>query len=261
MQSIRQITVDLQRNDVLVPIYAKQYDANTRVVELTVLDGEAAFTMPTNPVFMIGVRTASGVFFLYDQIVSAVASLGLTVRMNLDKWGSTGLSSATFTYNGTVWKRNGTTADLDDYGITVAGTPTNGAQIVISTENAVSNSANVVTFTIHPSAFISAGMASCELYIADGTDIISSVKLPLFVESAACPLDITPTEQTFVYLAAQIHAYVDEILAAHPEWTTTLADGAVSYAKLDAALKGKVDAFDALGLSVVDGMLCVTYSE
>lgn len=40
-----------------------------------------------------------------------------------------------------------------------------------------------------------------------------------------------------------------------------LADGAVSYAKLDAALKGKVDAFDALGLSVVDGMLCVTYSE
>lgn len=40
-----------------------------------------------------------------------------------------------------------------------------------------------------------------------------------------------------------------------------IADGAVSYAKLDAALKGKVDAFDALGLSVVDGMLCVTYSE
>ena len=34
MQSIRQITVDLQRNDVLVPIYAKQYDANTRAVEL-----------------------------------------------------------------------------------------------------------------------------------------------------------------------------------------------------------------------------------
>lgn len=261
MQSIRQITVDLQRNDVLVPIYAKQYDANTRVVELTVLDGEAAFTMPTNPVFMIGVRTASGVIFLYDQIVSAVASLGLTVRMNLDKWGSTGLSSATFTYNGTAWKQNSTTVDLDDYGISVTGTPTNGAQIVISTANAVSNNANVVTFTIHPSAFLSAGMASCELYIADGADIISSVKLPLFVESAACPLDIAPTEQTFVYLAAQIHAYVDEILAAHPEWTTTLADGAVSYAKLDAALKGKVDAFDALGLSVVDGMLCVTFSE
>lgn len=40
-----------------------------------------------------------------------------------------------------------------------------------------------------------------------------------------------------------------------------IADGAISYAKLDAALKGKVDAFDALGLSVVDGMLCVTYSE
>ena len=43
--------------------------------------------------------------------------------------------------------------------------------------------------------------------------------------------------------------------------TPLIYDGAVSYAKLDAALKGKVDAFDALGLSVVDGMLCVTYSE
>lgn len=261
MQSKRQITVDLQRNDVIAPIYAKQYDANTRAVELTVLDGGPAFTMPTNPVFMIGVRTAGGVFFLYDQIVSAVAPIGLTVRMNLDKWGATGLSSATFTYNGTVWKRNNATVDLDDYGITATGTPASGAQIVVSTENAISNVSNVVTFTIHPSAFLSAGKASVELYIADGADIISSVKLPLFVESAACPLDIAPTEQTFVYLAAQIHAYVDEILAAHPEWTTTLADGAVSYAKLDAALKGKVDAFDALGLSVVDGMLCVTYSE
>ena len=127
MQSKRQITVDVQRNDVLVPIYAKQYDANTRAVELTVLDGGVAFTMPTNPVFMIGVSTAGGVYFLYDQIVSAVAPIGLTVRMNLDKWGSTGLSSATFTYNGTEWKRNSTTVDLDDYGITVTGTPTNGS--------------------------------------------------------------------------------------------------------------------------------------
>lgn len=109
MQSKRKITVDLQRSDVLVPIYAKQYDANTRVVELTVLDGEAAFTMQSNPVFMVGVRTASGVFFLYDLNVSAIVLLGLTVRMNLDKWGSTGLSSATFTYNGTAWKRNSTT--------------------------------------------------------------------------------------------------------------------------------------------------------
>lgn len=40
-----------------------------------------------------------------------------------------------------------------------------------------------------------------------------------------------------------------------------IADGAVSYAKMDAALKGKVDAFDALGLSVVDGKICVTYTE
>lgn len=43
--------------------------------------------------------------------------------------------------------------------------------------------------------------------------------------------------------------------------TEKLADGAISYPKLNAELKGKVDAFDALGLSVVDGMLCVTYSE
>ena len=54
---------------------------------------------------------------------------------------------------------------------------------------------------------------------------------------------------------------VRQIAVSTAQFNTNLADGAVSYAKLDAALKGKVDAFDALGLSVVDGMLCVTYSE
>lgn len=306
MQSTKKITVDVQRRDVLPPIYCKQYDANTRYIEMTILDGGEAFTLPTNPVFMVGVLTAGHVKFLYDQLVTATAPLGLTVRVDAQVWAAAGIASGTFTYNGTAWTLNGSAVDLADYGVEIIGTPESGNAVTVSISDAVTYSQNVVTFAIHPSALLSAGDAFVELYICDGDEQISSFKLTLRVESAACPPTMQTTTETFVLLTAQIKAYVNQylsahpaaisegigdyieanpemitdevdawieanpnsvktiisaVLADHPDWVTTVTDGAISYEKLNAELKGKVDVFDALGLSVVDGKICVTYTE
>lgn len=68
-----------------------------------------------------------------------------------------------------------------------------------------------------------------------------------------------------------IEGAVSDWLDDHPEATTTVADGAVSYAKLDSTLKGKADAvatlsdeiaaiktaFAAMGLVIYNGQFYV----
>lgn len=86
---------------------------------------------------------------------------------------------------------------------------------------------------------------------------------------------IVALEQAGIILAAatialsetQIQESVDNWLDEHPEATTTVQDGSITKVKLDENLQGKIDevddlksAFDALGLSVVSGKLCVTYT-
>ena len=66
----------------------------------------------------------------------------------------------------------------------------------------------------------------------------------------------------------QVEEAVSDWLDAHPEATTTVEDGAITYAKLDSNLKGTVDDvgelksdFTDLGLSVVNGGICITFEE
>ena len=67
---------------------------------------------------------------------------------------------------------------------------------------------------------------------------------------------------------AQVEAAVTDWLDEHPEATTTVEDGAITYAKLDANLKGKADEVDELksdftdlGLTVANGVIFITFEE
>ena len=67
---------------------------------------------------------------------------------------------------------------------------------------------------------------------------------------------------------AQVEAAVTDWLDEHPEATTTVEDGAITYAKLDSNLKGTVDDvgelksdFTDLGLTVANGAICITFEE
>lgn len=67
---------------------------------------------------------------------------------------------------------------------------------------------------------------------------------------------------------AQVEAAVDDWLDEHPEATTTVQDGAITYAKLDSNLKGTVDDvgelksdFTDLGLTIANGVICITFEE
>lgn len=67
---------------------------------------------------------------------------------------------------------------------------------------------------------------------------------------------------------AVIESAVSDWLDDHPEATTTVQDGSITKAKLDNSLQGTVDDVadlksqtNALGLSVVNGMMSVTFDE
>ena len=67
---------------------------------------------------------------------------------------------------------------------------------------------------------------------------------------------------------AVIEGAVSDWLDDHPEATTTVEDGAISYAKLDSSLQGSIDdvgdlktEVTNLGLSVVNGTINVTFEE
>lgn len=65
-------------------------------------------------------------------------------------------------------------------------------------------------------------------------------------------------------IQSKVEGWLDE----HPEATTTVLDGSITEAKLDNNLQGKMadvadlkSAMNSIGLSVVNGELCITYEE
>ncbi len=262
MKSTKMIKSDLQIPGFPEVVHLKQYDANTRYLSIPVTDGGGSFTLPDNPVFMIGARLPDGKQVLYDKIINATAPIGIIVAVDPVKWAEHGITGATFTKTASGWSKDGSAVDLDDFGISITkGTPATGSNIVVSSENAVSTLSGGIEIGLAPSLSMIAGNGLIELYIGTNDELISSYCAELQIHEAAADPYIAFTPQSVCTIIAQIQAFVQAELTAHPEWTTTVMDGSITYAKLDAALKGKVDAFDALGLSVVDGMLCVTYSE
>ena len=243
MQSKWKIESNLQHTcGVMKVFHAKQYDANTRYIEVTIMDGAEAFSMPSNPVFMVGVRSADGTEYLYDAIVTATCPLNLTVTIDTEVWAAHGVANTSFTYDGTNWKRSGSVVNLADWGITVSGTPANGDVISVTSTSAVSYTGNVVTFAIHPTAFLQAGDAEAELYIASGNELISTFIYTLRVQKAAVNYSTAVTPTSFALLTKQIEAYVNAWLTAHPEATTTVQDGSITTAKLasQAVTEGKI---------------------
>ncbi len=242
MQSKWKVTSNLQHTCGVVKIFhGKQFDANTRYIEATIMDGDSAFTMPSNPKFMVGIRQADGTEMVYDAIITATPTLGLVVTVDTATYMSHGAINSTFTFDGTNWKRSGTVVDLSAWGITiVSGTPSNGNTIVIATTSAVTYSSNVVTFAVHPNLFLTAGDGCAELYICDGDEIISTFVYTVRVEKAAANPNNAVASTSFAVITAQIESYVNAWLTAHPEATTTVQDGSITEAKLAAALKAKL---------------------
>ena len=58
-----------------------------------------------------------------------------------------------------------------------------------------------------------------------------------------------------------IEEKVSAWLEDHPEATTTVQDGSITYSKLHSDLQDVIDEVLSLGLSVVDGKICITYEE
>lgn len=262
MKSTKAISSDLQIPGFPEVVHLKQYDANTRYITIPITDGGSSFTLPDNPVFMIGARLPDGSKVLYDKIINASAPIGVIVSVDPVKWTAQGITGATFTKTASGWSKNGSAVDLNDYGISIVkGTPATGANIVVSSENAVNVLSGVIEIGLAPSLSMIAGTGKIELYVGSNDELISTYCRELQIHEAAADPYSAFTPQSVCTIIAQIQAFVQAELTSHPEWTTTVMDGSVTYAKLHADLKAKADAFDALGLSVVNGQLCVTYNQ
>lgn len=66
--------------------------------------------------------------------ISVPEESGITADVDGDTWKEEIDESGTyaFSYDGSVWKLNGDTVDLDNYGITVEGTPENGDTVTVT---------------------------------------------------------------------------------------------------------------------------------
>ncbi len=262
MKSTKEISSDLQIPGFPEVVHLKQYDANTRYIKIPVTDGGSSFTLPDNPVFLVGARLPDGSQVLYDKIISASAPIGVLVSVDPVKWTAKGITGATFTKTSSGWSRNGSAVDLDDFGVSITkGTPTTGANIVVSSENAVNVLNDGIEIGLPLSISMIAGTGLIELYIGTNDELISVYCKELQIHEAAADPYSAFTPQSVCTIIAQIQAFVQAELTAHPEWTTTVMDGSVTYAKLHADLKAKVDTVDSLGLSVVNGQICITYNE
>lgn len=262
MKSTKMIKSDLQIPGFPEVVHLKQFDANTRYLSIPVTDGGGSFTLPDNPVFMIGAQLPDGKQVLYDKIINATAPIGIIVTVDPVKWAEHGITGATFTKTASGWSKSGSAVNIADYGISITkGEPTTGANIVVSSENAVNVVNGSIEIGLAPMLSVIDGLGMFELYIGTNDELISTFTATLQIHKAAADPNSAFTPQSVALIMGQVQAYVNTALSQHPEWTTTVMDGSITYAKLHADLKGKVDAFDALGLSVVDGMLCVTYSE
>lgn len=235
MKSTKAISSDLQIPGFPEVVHLKQYDANTRYITIPITDGGSSFTLPDNPVFMIGARLPDGSKVLYDKIINASAPIGVLVSVDPVKWTAQGITGATFTKTASGWSKDGSAVDLDDFGISITkGTPATGANIVVSSENAANILSGGIEIGLAPSLSMIAGTGMIELYVGSNDELISTYCRELQIHEAAADPYGAFTPQSVCTIIAQIQAFVQAELTAHPEWTTTVMDGSITYAKLNA---------------------------
>ncbi len=233
MKSTKVISSDLQIPGFPEVVHLKQYDANTRYITIPITDGGSSFTLPDNPVFMIGARLPDGSKVLYDKIINASAPIGVLVSVDPVKWTAKGITGATFTKTSSGWSKDGSDINLDDFGVSITkGTPTTGANIVVSSENAVNVLSSGIEIGLAPSLSMIAGNGLIELYIGTNDELISSYCAELQIHEAAADPYSAFTSQSVCTIIAQIQAFVNAELTAHPEWTTTVQDGSIGREKL-----------------------------
>ena len=153
-------------------------------------------------------------------------------------------------WNGSPWTATGYTAKLR------GKKPDN---TVFEYTATVSGSS--VTFSTTEQMTIISGQVECELVFTQSGDVIASANFLLIVEDSPYNPDALsesdiPTigdliEQT---IGGDVRDEVQAELEAHPEWTTTVQDGAVTYAKLNDSLKAYVtpEMFGAVGDGTTD---------
>lgn len=186
MNVTKSISVDLQKPGFPQVVHVKQYDANSRYISMTLLNGGLAFAMPDSPTFAVGCKRPDGSEVFYDIILNVICTDGLTVAVDPVAWRTHQLSSGLFAFNGTAWRLNEATVDLADYGISVtSGTPAAGDTIEVLSNDAVSHSSNVVTVEVAGSCLAIAGHAKLDLYVFDDTAQIGTFSILLSVEAAA----------------------------------------------------------------------------
>ena len=242
MKSTKAISSDLQIPGFPEVVHLKQYDANTRYITIPITDGGSSFTFPDNPVFMIGARLPDGSKVLYDKIINASAPIGVLVSVDPVKWTAQGITGATFTKTASGWSKDGSAVDLDDFGISITkGTPATGSNIVVSSENAVNVLSSGIEIGLAPSLSMIAGNGLIELYIGTNDELISSYCAELQIHEAAADPYSAFTSQSVCTIIAQIQAFVNAELTAHPEWTTTVQDGSIGREKLTQDLVKELD--------------------
>jgi len=247
MKSTKAISSDLQIPGFPEVVHLKQYDANTRYIKIPVTDGGSSFTLPDNPVFMVGARLPDGSKVLYDKIINASAPIGVLVSVDPVKWTAQGITGATFTKTASGWSKDGSAVDLDDFGISITkGTPATGSNIVVSSENAVSLLSSGIEIGLAPSLSMIAGTGLIELYIGTNDELISSYCAELQIHEAAADPYSAFTSQSVCTIIAQIQAFVQAELTAHPEWTTSVQNKSIGREKLTDELGEKIDRLDEI---------------
>ena len=68
MQIIKEITIDLQRRNVMEPVEAVQCDANTRAVKVKLLNGGESWTPPAGAVASVAFKKPDGTAGWYDKL-------------------------------------------------------------------------------------------------------------------------------------------------------------------------------------------------
>lgn len=140
-------------------------------------------------------------------------------------------------WNGSPWTATGTTASIRgkkpddtvfDYTATVSGT--------------------AVTFETTEQMTIISGPVECELVFSNDGDVIASANFVLMVEDSPYDPD-APSESVIPGIVDLIEDTIggdvrDEVqaeLEAHPEWTTTVQDGAITKAKINTAFLPEIE--------------------
>ena len=262
MNTLQSITIDLLNPGTIKTAHMKQFDAGTRELSITLTAGGAAWNVPSGAAFLVGCQKPDTMRVLYDSIITAAPTGGISATVDAAAWAASGLSSAVFTFNGAAWTLSGAAVDIADYGVTVThGTPASGNTITVSSSVAVSATDNVLTVKVSRGCLTIPGSAKLDMFILNGGEQIGTFSITLIIEKAVADPSMAITDESYVIFSAQIKAYVDEYLAEHP-----IGDaGDIAYdpdeTYPDGTVGAELNVFAALGLSVVDGKICVTYTD